>query len=410
MLLEPIRMAARVIRTRKLRSLLTILSITVGAYQIVAFISMAASAERTLGKGLEELGGARLIDVAPKTPERAEKQLASYSDGLTVRDRDLLFSAVPFVVARSMFAVMDHGQLLTSDSGFTGDTDLLAGDASVLGLYQMHIARGRGFTERENRSHAPVCVVGHKTAQKLWHGDAIGHWLTVDGFHCRVIGQLANEDRVGINFGFDWLDLVVTPLASLADADGSVMARAELLFKTDDTRHNELVKRLINHFLVERHHGVDDFQLIDFRDLMKKFDQTFNVMKAVVACLATIALLVGGAGVMNIMLVSVSERVGEIGIRKALGASPRDIAAQFILEAMMLAGAGGLLGTLQGVLVALATVPLIQRTIPSWVGVVSIPAAVGAIGTALTLGLVFGYLPARAAARLPAVEAIRQCG
>jgi putative ABC transport system permease protein len=224
---------------------------------------------------------------------------------------------------------------------------------------------------------------------------------------CHVIGQLAEQERWGIDYGFDWLNVAVLPFETLSDVDPPVKQQAELLFKTADARDNDIVKRVINALLVERHHGVDDFEIIDFRRFMDKFHQTFAVMEMIVGFIAGIALLVGGVGVMNMMLVSVSERVREIGIRKALGASPRDIGRQFLVEAGLLSCVGGVLGVLLGIGGALAGSAVIKGFKPTWVTAVSEPAVIAALTVALGVGIVFGYFPARRAGRLNAVTAMQ---
>jgi putative ABC transport system permease protein len=287
-------------------------------------------------------------------------------------------------------------------------SDLVAADGGFLDLYRMRLDRGRAFTEEENRKHAKVCVVGYKTAEKMWGGDALGKWLTTDGARCQVVGVLANQDRWGINFGFDWLDVIVVPIDTLGDYDPNAPKEAELLFKTDDPRANEPVKRIINALLVERHHGVDDFQIFDFAGFMEKFHQLFSIMNIIVGFIAGIALLVGGVGVMNMMLVSVSERVREIGIRKALGASPFDIGAQFLCEAIVLSGSGGVIGVSTGVLAAIAAGAIVQSARPMWVPVISHGAVATALTVSVLVGLVFGFFPARRAGKLDAITAIRR--
>ena len=380
---------------------------TFGAFSIVLMSSLAESGLSTLARGLEDLGGARLIDIQVKSPERAEAKRSSYTRGMTVADRDLLFTALPHVVERSMFATLWRHDVV-GDSGVLSRTDLVASDGGFLDLFRMRLAKGRAFTEDENRHHAKVCVVGHKLAEKVWGGDAVGKWLSVDGLRCHVVGQLADQDRWGINFGFDWLDLVVVPLDTLGDIDPRAPLGAEILFKTDDASSNVAVKRIINALLVERHHGVDDFEIFDFAGLMEKFHQIFTTMNVIVGFIAGIALLVGGIGVMNMMLVSVSERVREIGIRKALGANPRDIGAQFLCEAVVLAGSGGLIGVTGGVLAALATGAILKHFKPMWVGVVAQNAVITALCVSVGVGLVFGYFPARRAGRLDAIQAMRR--
>ena len=407
MIFEYIRIAGKVLWAHRFRSSLTVLSVMFGAFSIVLMSSLAESGLATLLRGIEDLGGARLLDVGAKNPERAEQRRESYTRGMTVADRDLLFAALPFVVERTMYA--GRGRMdVVGDSGVTSRTDLVGADGGFLDLFRMRLARGRGFTDEENRLHAKVCVVGHKLADKLWGGDALGRWLSIDGVRCHVIGQLANQERWGINFDFDWLDVVVVPLDALADVDPLAPKMAQLLLKTDDSRHNEPVKRILNALLVERHHGVDDFEIFDFAGFMDKFHETVRTMEIIVGVIAGIALLVGGVGVMNMMLVSVSERVREIGIRKALGASPRDIGAQFLCEAVVLSGTGGAIGVGGGVAGAIAAGVVLRHFKPMWVGVVAHNAVFIALAVSFSVGLVFGYFPARRAGRLDAITAIRR--
>lgn len=405
--LEYIRIAAQVLWAHAFRSFLTVLSITIGAFSIVLMSSLAESGLATLAKGIEDLGGARLIDIVAKKPERAEHKRVSYTRGLTLADRDLLFSSLPHLEGRSMFATLGLRNA-ESDVGERSRTSLVAGDAGFIDLFRMHVARGRGFSEEENRAHAKVCVVGHKLAEKLWHGEPLGRWLTVSGIRCHVIGHFVDEDRWGINFGFDWRDLVVVPFETAEEAIPEAEGMAQLLMKTDRASSNEIVKRIANALLINRHHGVDDFEIIDFRRFMDKFNSFFAIMQTIVGFIAGIALLVGGIGVMNMMLVSVSERVREIGVRKAIGATPRQIETQFLLEAVFLSGLGGAVGTFSGMGAALGASAFIRHYKSMWVGTIAQDAVLAALAVALGIGLLFGFFPARRAARLDAIEAIRR--
>ena len=408
MLFEYLRIAVRVLWGHKFRSFLTVLSITIGAFSIVLMSSLAESGLATLRAGIEDLGGARLISVYAKQVERAEGKQASYSGGITSADWSAVFTNLPHVVGRTRFAIVGRHDV-SGDTGAESRTDTVAGDAAFIPLMHMRIERGRLFDSDENYHHAKVCVVGHDTGKHLFSdGNAVGHFIDIDGVRCLVVGQLADQERWGINFGFDWKDVVVLPIVTLADVDLAVGGAVDSLVKTDDASSNEVVKRIINALLSDRHHGVDDFEIFDFSKLMDKFDQLFGVMKVIVGFIAGIALLVGGIGVMNMMLVSVSERVREIGIRKALGANPTDILVQFLCEAIVLAGIGGAIGVVSGIGMASVATMIIQHFKPIWVGQIAHGAVVAALSVSVGVGVLFGLFPARRAAALDAITAIRR--
>lgn len=181
-----------------------------------------------------------------------------------------------------------------------------------------------------------------------------------------------------------------------------------MLLQTRDVSENDVVKRIANAILSDRHRDVDDFQIWDFNRFMAQFHSMFALMEAVVGLIAGVALVVGGIGVMNMMLVSVSERTKEIGVRKALGAGPAAISAQFLFEAATLSGLGGLSGTIAGVSTALLANLLIARAKALWVSEISMVAVAVALISSLAIGLIFGFFPARAASQLDPVVAMRR--
>lgn len=325
---------------------------------------------------------------------------------MSLTDRERVFRDLPHIEGLSMYSHLGKKDVLAA-SGARASSDLVAADARFFEVFRMAVGRGRPFTEEENRGQAALCVIGHTLAAKLGT-DPLGHFLTAGPVRCRVVGVLANNERFGVGFGFDWTDLVIAPSETLANVDPDVRTRAVVLLRTDHPSSNEAVKRLVNARLVARHPGVDDFTLYDFSGVMKKFGAVFAAMELIVALLAGIALLIGGVGVMNMMLAAVSERVKEIGIRKALGARPREISSQFLAEAVLLAVLGGGSGVLSGLAVATVTSIVITRFLPTWQRSLAPGATAAALAISIGIGIVFGWLPAQQAARLDPIQAMRR--
>jgi putative ABC transport system permease protein len=404
---DDLRVAAKSLWTYRFRSALSLLSIAIGAFAIVLMSSLASSGFETLRRGIEDLGGARLLLVLPHQPERAKAKAQAFTTGLTRIDQEQIFQDLPHLEGQCHYATLRDKSVL-GDGGKNTRADLVAADSRFLEFFGMPLARGRPFSAADDAEHASVCVVGHHVAEQLGGGSPIGRWLTIGGARCRVIGELVDRQRYGVGLGFDWVKLVVMPIQSAADKFREVQHGGIFVARTDGVEHNDIVKRIINVRLSQRHHGLDDFRLLDFAGLLRNFYMVFAVMQALVGCIAGLALVVGGVGVMNMMLVSVSERVREIGIRKALGASPRHIRSQFLTEAALLSGSGGLIGASLGAGAALAASAVIARLLDTWVGLLSWPAVAAALGTALGTGVFFGWLPAQRASVLLPVEAIRR--
>jgi putative ABC transport system permease protein len=406
--LEHLRIAAGVLRAHKVRSLLTVVSITIGAFSIVLMTSLADSGLKTLFVGIEELGGSRLLSVWRKSPDAMEARQLSYTRGLTRQDAEAL-RGIPHLRDVTQLVTL-RNKVLHADTGAQVAGDIVAGDGRFFSFFRYRAAQGRLFDAHDIASHARVCVVGDVLADKIFGPgeQVIGRSISVLGARCRIIGRLAKVDRWGIRFGWPWDEVLAIPLETLSDFMRADLDRGRQLFlQTDSPRHNDVVKRIMNARLMERHHDVDDFAIFDLEKRLQGFFQIFLIMKVVVALIAAITMLVGGVGIMNIMLVSVAERVREIGIRKALGASPRDIGRQFLVEAVLLSLAGGLIGVASGMGAAIGGSRIIAHFKPSWVTSISEPAVLASVTVALLVGGLFGYFPARRAGRMDPVEAIR---
>ena len=234
---------------------------------------------------------------------------------------------------------------------------------------------------------------------------AVGQILRVGTDNVRVVGVLGEVKRLGVRFGFDWNDFVLVPITMFGPR-----TQGAIIMVTTGAEHNDLAKRIAVAILKDRHHGVDDFQAFDFAVIMEQLDKIFSVMHLIAGLIAGVALLAGGIGVMNILLVSVSERVREIGVRKALGAPDRAIGLQFLFESALLSSLGGLLGALLGCAAALLSGPIIRTQTDAWVAVISFGAVAAALVASLVIGVFFGLVPARKASRLLVVDCLRAAG
>lgn len=414
-----IGLAARALLAHRFRAALTLLSVFIGALAIVLMSSLAQSGFATIKRSIEEVGGARLILIVPEEPERARAKAKAYRTGLTDDDSERTLAGVPHVLDATRFASLRKHDVTAGD-GTSTQADLVTGDQRFIEALHFRIGEGRGFEEREHREHARVCVVGHPIAEALAPGSSaqgsstqgpsalLGRQVSIDGLRCRVVGVFAPQPRFGFGLGFDWEKLVVIPAETAEDHYPDLRHRSLVMLVTDAAASNELVMRVVNARLSETHHGVDDYALLDFAGMLRKFEQAFVIMEAIAGCLAGVALLIGGVGIMNMMLVSVNERVREIGIQKALGARPSHLLAQFLSEAVLLSLSGGAVGVLAGIGVAIGVSLLIERVVATWVGVVSWPAVVAALISSVGTGALFGWLPARRAAALQPVEAMRR--
>jgi putative ABC transport system permease protein len=406
LLFEFLRVGWTVLTMHKFRSALTLVSIAIGTFSIVMMSSLAESGTTTLLRGVESIGGARVVLVVPKDPEKAEKKRSSYTRGVILDDVEALRGRIPHVERVTMMTVLGDRDFRT-ETNRPMRADLAAGNEDFLGAFGMKLVAGRNIDAQDLIGGRRLAVLGHGVAKTLFASPeaALGQMIRGGNDSFRVVGVIAEVKRFGARFGFDWNDFIMVPLTAFGPrVQGLVM------MLTDSSEHNDIAKRIAAVILKDRHHGVDDFEIIDFATLMEKMEAVFSVMHLIAGLIAGVALLAGGIGVMNILLVSVSERVREIGVRKALGAPDRAIGLQFLFESALLSGLGGLLGVALGCAGVVASGPLIRMKAEAWVAVISIGASTGALIASLLIGIFFGLVPARKASRLLVVDCLRANG
>lgn len=403
MWLEYLKLSLRQLWAHKLRSFLTVLSITIGVASIVAMTSLAKSGFGTLTRGIEELGGTRFIAVFKDQPKAAKGKADHYAHWLTMGDRDALARAVPNLESIVASSKMYHFPVMAGAVGPIVTTGL-ATEPGYFRAYKMEVAEGRALSAHDMAARARVAVIGQALAKQLYgRANGVGRELQFRGERYRVVGVLTLNPKSNINMGYNWDEVLIMPLS--APGVGSEVEQIDLVVKR--TEDSEPAVRVIHQVLMHRHNQVDNFMILHFAGLLKNFYLAFAVMQMVVAVIAGIALLIGGVGVMNIMLVAVTERMREIGLRKALGASGRAIRNQFLIESTILSLFGAAIGVGVGYGVTVGASMIIRQLNPAWVSSFSYGAIGVAVVSSAAIGLFFGWYPAKVAAELDPILCLR---
>jgi putative ABC transport system permease protein len=403
MIIENLRLSLRQLWAHKLRSFLTVLSITIGAAAIVAMTSLAQSGLATLTRGIEEIGGTRFIWIIPDEPKAAKDKRDLYVRKLTLGDRRALGEAVPnleSIVATYKF----YNTPVSAEGRPETTTTFLATEPSYFSSYKMKLKAGRILNATDMKLGRRVLVIGHDLKTKLFKDlDPMGQEIVFRGDRFEVVGVLAPNQKSGVKLGYNWDEIGIMPIT--APGVGTDVEEISLTVKR--TEDGDLAIRTANAILMHRHHGVDNFQFLDFGGLLKNFYTAFAIMKAVVGLIASVALLIGGVGVMNIMMVSVNERMREIGLRKALGATKLTIRAQFLTEAVVLSVFGAGIGVALGVATTKAASAVITMLNPSWVSQFSYGAVLVSVVASAAIGVFFGWYPAKRASELEPIACLR---
>ncbi len=406
------------LRANKLRALFSILGIVIGVAAVVIILSMGQGLKGLVTNEMNAFGP-NLLDIAVKIPGVNQTQsLASMVQGIkitTLKSKDIkdlknrqVFPYITAVNGQAIaqeWAVYGNKERRVIVYGCSPDYPLIVKTAKL--------SVGRFFTDEENESLAKVAVLGSTLAAKLFgQDDPLGKNIRLKGMNFKVVGVQEPQGGMMSSAGMDMNDFIYVPLEVTLKEILGIDYLTEVHVDVSDQRY---VNRAIADVsrLLRRNHNItdpdkDDFEIITMAEILKRVDQVSVILNLLLGFLAAISLLVGGIGIMNIMLVSVSERTREIGLRKSLGATAENILWQFLIESLVITGLGGAVGVFFGIMVS-TLVGLVVRTqgLPDWPLTVSWLAVFGAFFLASLIGLVFGVYPARQAAKKSPMEALR---
>jgi putative ABC transport system permease protein len=402
MLLEAVRMALRSIWANKLRSILTTLGIIIGVAAVIGVVSIVQGLNFWISGQLQGVGATYIRVDSRQDP--TDPDLAGRGVTLTYEDGQAILAQVPEIVA---FTPITFRSERVKRGDRTTTPFLLGVGSSFQEVSNTWVGRGR-FSDLDERSRARVCVVGEKVVDDLALGDApLGRDITIGNTVFTVIGVM---EKLGQILGANRDSLVVIPYTTARELYGETATQQYLRLdlKARDAEDVARAKDMITDLLRRRHglrHGMsDDFQVTLQEELLETTSSILGAITKVVGAVVGIALLVGGIGIMNIMLVSVTERTREIGVRKAVGARRTDVLLQFLIEAVTLSAIGGAIGILAGWGLGALGAKLIPgfpaAHVPLW-------AVMLGFGFSSVVGIFFGIYPAAKAAALDPIESLR---
>jgi putative ABC transport system permease protein len=399
---ETLRLAIAGVAANKLRSGLTILGLTIGVAAVIVLVAVGNGSKRQVQAGIDALGTNVLVvqtQAGPGGPGAASaggftltrKDAEALQDTFNAPD---VKSVSPVVTATRTTLVA--GSVSYSPSSLVGTTPSYA-DAR-----DYEVASGQMFTQGDVSKHAHKVVIGPTVAENLFSGqNPIGQSIRIDGTSFQVIGVTTSKGSNGVQ---DQDDVVLAPLTAIQDTVSGYTSLSSITVQATSASRLDAAQAEVTAILEDRHDVSDPsnpgFQVTNQGSVRAASDQSTDVFTTLLGAVAAISLLVGGIGVMNIMLVSVTERTREIGIRKAIGAQRADILKQFLVEAMLVSVVGGLVGVALGILTSRFTIAGVQPVLAMY-------SVALAFGAAVLCGLFFGTYPAARAARMRPVEALR---
>lgn len=405
--ISTIRIAFRALQVNRVRSALTMLGIVIGVAAVIATVAVGTGATQRVQQQIASIGS-NVIIVIPGSITSSGLRLGTGNVvTLTESDAKDLLGQCPELSAAAP-VVRGSAQIVYGDSNWA--TAIVGTTPSFLTIRDLTVAQGAPFTNHDVDSASKVALLGQTVANNLFGGaDPIGQTIRIKHVLFTVTGVLARKGQSPT--GQDQDDLILLPIsAAKRKVLGILSANADavnaIMLQAKDQKQIQAAQEAATALLRQRHHlqpgQEDDFSIRNMEEVFAAQEESSRIMSLMLAAVASVSLIVGGIGIMNIMLVSVRERTREIGLRQAVGAKTRDILMQFLIEATALSLAGGVAGILVG-----TTASAIISRFADWQTVIGIGAVVLAVFFSALVGITFGYYPARKAAYLDPIEALR---
>ena len=388
MLIESIKMSWENISSNKLRSFLTMLGIVIGVASIIALITIVQGATNSISEQVSSLGVNKVMVTAMGTPL---KQGLSDEDIKSIIRLDNISGVSPTISNKTSIVYAGNNMDGVAVQGknevyFKADSSLMKS--------------GRTINILDIDSKNQVAIIGAGIAQELFYGmDPIGKEIMINGTTYKIVGTLAASSAFGLNSNND---AVIIPYTTALRSLGVKSVSSLDVYLKDTNLADNTVSEIKGVLSAAFNYKDNAYSVFNMGNMISSFQTMMSMMSLLLAGIAAISLVVGGIGIMNMMLVSITERTAEIGLRKALGATPNRIQLQFIIESIFLSVIGGLIGLILGCLIAYIASTLIGIGFS-----VSISTILLAVGFSAIVGIVFGYMPARKASRLNPIDALR---
>jgi len=402
MLWNAFLLAAREIRRNVLRSILTILGIVIGVASVIAMVMLGDSTTAKVTSGISKLGTNMLIVLpgqekrGPPTSGKDNKQPFDMDDVQAIQREISGIKAVAPMSSASVTAVYGNENYSTTAYGTNNDYFIVK---------DWVFKDGEAFNSSELNAGKSVCIIGESVRKELFGSSSpIGEKIRLGTFSCRVKGLL--ESKGSSSFGMDQDDLIVVPMKMLQRRLTGTQDISNINISVKDGISSDAVTNSLRLLLRERRNikenDDENFYIRDMKDVIETLSSTTGMLTMLLGAVAAISLVVGGIGIMNIMLVSVTERTREIGIRLAIGAFEREVLLQFLVESVVLSALGGIVGIILGLLITVGVTILFNLPFIMNEGIIVL-----AFVFSTLIGIVFGYFPAKKAANLNPIDALR---